>query len=249
MLAGLTQVYRHRALAEILVARDLKARYRGTVLGFLWSFANPLLLMLIYMLVFRVYMRLDIPNYAPFLLSALLPWTCFVSGLLEGMSSLVSNGGLIRKVHLPSGVFPLVSVAANMTHFLLAVSGIAPTRHLVLFPVLFMLQMMFTYGCALVLSSFAVQFRDLTHIVPNITLMWFYLTPVLYGNDMVPARFKPFMGLNPMAGLVEAYRNIFVLGLWPSWEWMIKFALISVMLLIAGMRVFDSRAELYPEMV
>jgi lipopolysaccharide transport system permease protein len=258
MTAGLFQVYRHRALAEILVARDLKARYRGTVLGFLWSFANPLLLMVIYVLVFRVYMRVDIPNYPAFLLSALLPWTCFVTGLTEGMQSLVNNGSLIRKVHLPSAVFPLVSVASNMTHYLLSipvlmlvlgVSGVQPTRHLALFPVLFILQAMFTYGCTLFLASLAVQFRDLTHIVPNLTMMWFYLTPVLYSYDLVPARMKPYMMLNPMAGLIDAYRGIFVLQHWPSWMWLVKFAALSLVLMGLGMRLFDSRAELYPEMV
>lgn len=258
MWGGLLQVYRHRALAEILVARDLKARYRGTVLGFFWSFANPLLLMLIYVLVFRVYMRVDIPNYAAFVLAGLLPWQCFVTGLIEGMGSLVSNGGLIRKVHLPSAVFPLVSVTSNMTHYLLSipvlllvlfVSGVPFTRHLVLFPLLFGLQLLFTYGLTLVLSSLAVQFRDLTHIVPNLTLMWFYLTPVLYRSEMVPARLKPFMGLNPVAGLMEAYRGIFVEAHWPSWMWLSKFTVLAIGMTILGMRVFDSRAELYPEMV
>src|SRR6478672_561630 len=118
MTGSLLQIYRHRTLAEILVARELKARYRGTLLGFLWSFANPLLMMSIYVLVFSVYMRMDVPNYPAFLMSGLLPWVAFNGGLADGMNSLISNGGIIKKVYLPTEVFPFVAVTSALMHFL-----------------------------------------------------------------------------------------------------------------------------------
>jgi ABC-type polysaccharide/polyol phosphate export permease len=255
---SLSRLYRHRALAEILVSRDLKARYRGTLLGFLWSFATPLLMMSIYVLVFAVYMRVAVPNYAAFLLSALLPWTCFVAGISDGMGSIVANGNLIKKVFLPSEVFPLVAVAANMIHFLLSIpvlllvlwlSGIALNWALVAFPALFVLQFIFTYAVALILASMAVQFRDLMHILPNVVMMWFYLTPILYATDMVPVALRRWVAFNPLTGLMDAYRSIFIGGALPSAAWMGRFALGSCVLLVLGLWVFRRRQELYPELV
>jgi ABC-type polysaccharide/polyol phosphate export permease len=258
MVDSLVQIWRHRALAEILVARDLKARYRGTLLGFLWSFANPQLLMAIYVMVFSVYMRVAVPNYAAFVLCGLLPWTAFVACMTEGMSSIISNGSLIKKVHLPSEIFPFVSVASNMVHFLLsvpvlllvlAVTGVPITLHLLFLPILFVLQALFAYGVALLLATLAVQFRDLVHIIPNITMMWFYCTPVIFGLDMVPERYRPLILANPMSGLVEAYRNILLRAQAPSAAWMLSFTLITAVLLSAGTWLFRRRSELYPELV
>lgn len=250
--------YRYRTLAEILIARDLKARYRGTLLGFCWSFVTPLLMMTIYVLVFSVYMRVDVPNYAAFLLAGLLPWSCFVACLNDGMHAIIANGNLIKKVHLPSEVFPLVAVASNMLHFLfslpvllllLAVYHITPTPAWLVLPVLLMLQLLFSYGAALVLSSLAVQFRDLTHIVPNIIMMWFYMTPIIYDIGMVPSRLQPWMRLNPMTGLIQAYREMFLNGQLPSALWLVKFSTASILGMVFGLWVFRRRQDLYPELV
>jgi lipopolysaccharide transport system permease protein len=258
MIESMLQIYRHRALAEILVTRDLKARYRGTMLGFLWSFANPLLLMSIYVMVFSVYMRVGVPNYAAFVLTGLLPWSAFTASMTEGMGSIISNGPLIKKVHLPSEVFPFVSVAANMVHYMLSVpvlllvlaaSGIPITLYVLYFPILFVLQFMFAYAVSLLLATFAVQFRDLVHIVPNMLMMWFYLTPIVFGMDMVPERYRSLIMLNPMSGLVEAYRRILLQGRAPSGLWMLSFAAVSTVLLTVGMWLFRRRSELYPELV
>jgi lipopolysaccharide transport system permease protein len=258
MMTSLAQIYRHRALAEILVGRELKARYRGTLLGFLWSFANPLLMMCIYVLVFAVYMRVDIKNFAVFLLCGLLPWSAFVAGLTEGMASIIGNGNLIKKVHLPTEVFPFVSVASSMVHFLLSipvllimllVSGIPLSPYLLFFPVIFLLQFFFTFALALILSSFAVQFRDLMHIVPNLVLVWFYLTPIVYAPTMVTDRYRVFIYLNPLTWLIEAYRDIFLNFRVPSLGWLSAFALTSALLMALGMWLFNKRSDLYAELV
>ena len=215
-------------------------------------------MMCIYVLVFAVYMRVEMKNYAAFLLSGLLPWTCFVNGVVEGMHSIINNGNLIKKVHLPTQIFPFVSVAANMVHYLLSVpvlllmmlaSGIPMTAHLLFFPVIFLLQFMFMYALALVLASLAVQFRDLLHIVPNLVLIWFYITPIIYGPNMVPDRFRIFLYLNPLTWLIEAYRNIFFEQKVPALGWLSALALISAVLLTFGLWLFDKRHDLYAELV
>ncbi len=258
MLKSWQQLYRHRTLAEILVGRELKARYRGTLLGFLWSFANPLLTMSIYVLVFRVYMRIDVENYPAFVLCGLLPWLSFAAGITDGMSALINNGGIIKKVYLPTEVFPFVAVSSNLVHFLLSVpvllallmaSHLTLSAHLLLLPLLLLLQFTFTYACALVLASLAVQFRDLLHVVPNLMLIWFYLTPVFYRSSMVPAAYRPLIYLNPMSFLIESYRDIFFAHQLPSATGLLSFAAGALLLLLLGMGFFARRRELYPEMV
>ena len=258
MVDSLLQIYRHRTLAEILVGRELKGRYRGTVLGFLWSFANPLLMMSIYVLVFRVYMRIDVPNYPAFVMCGLLPWSAFVAGVTEGMNSIIVNGGIIKKVYLPSEVFPFVSVTHNLVHFVLSVpvllliivtSGLPLTPHMLLFPLLLLLQLFFTYALALFLASWAVQFRDLVHIIPNLMLVWFYLTPIFYSSTMVPDKYRGLVYLNPTTWLIEAYRDIFFNHHLPSLRWMAAFASVSLFLVVSGMWLFQRRSELYAELV
>lgn len=258
MTSSLANIYRHRALAEILVSRELKGRYRGTLLGFFWSFANPLLMMCIYVLVFAVYMRVEIKNFAVFLLCGLLPWTSFTSGITEGMASLIGNGNLIKKVHLPTEIFPFVSVSSNMVHFLLSIpvlmlmlvaSGIPLTPYLLYFPIIFVLQFFFTLSISLILSSLAVQFRDLLHIVPNLVLVWFYLTPIVYAPSMVPERYRMFVYLNPLTWLIEAYRDIFLNMRAPSLGWLGALALTSAVLMALGMWLFAKRSDLYAELV
>jgi lipopolysaccharide transport system permease protein len=258
MLKSLGQIWRHRTLAEILVGRELKARYRGTLLGFLWSFANPLLTMSIYVLVFRVYMRIDVQNYPAFVLSGLLPWLSFSASVTDGMNALISNGGIIKKVYLPTEVFPFVAVTSNLVHFLLsvpvllvimAISHLYVSPHLLLLPVVLALQFIFTYAVALILASMAVQFRDLLHVVPNLLLIWFYLTPVFYASSMVPEKYRLLVSLNPMSFLIESYRDIFFAHRMPSVSHLGAFAGVSLAFLAVGMWFFQSRRELYPELV
>lgn len=258
MLQSIARLYRHRALVEVLISRDLKARYRGTLLGFCWSFVTPLVMMTIYVLVFRIFMRVAVPNYAAFLLSTLLPWTCFVAGISDGMQSIIANGNLIKKVQLPSEVFPLVAVASNMIHFLLsmpvllvvlALSGLTPTYCALGFFALSLLQFIFTYALALLLACMAVQFRDLLHIMPNIMMMWFYMTPIIYASDMVPQRFVVFARLNPLTGLMDAYRAIFITGSLPSLPWCGFFLTGSCVFLAFSLWVFRRRQDLFAEWV
>ena len=258
MMDILRGAFRHRALAEILVGRDLKARYRGTVLGFFWSFANPLLMMLIYMLVFGVYMRIDQENYAIFLLCGLLPWTAFTAGLIEGMGAMVSNGSIIKKVHLPLEIFPLVSVTTNIIHFLLSLpiilgvaslNGIGLSWHLLWLPCITLLQFIFTYALALFLASMAVQFRDVAQIMPNLLTVWFYLTPVIYPTKMVPERFHVFIYSNPMTLIIESYRDVLFYHQSPPLAGLATLLLTGCASLAFGSWVFRSRSSLYPEMV
>jgi len=258
VLDRLKDLYQHRALLQVLVMRELKARYRGTVLGFLWSFVNPLVLMAIYVLVFSVYLRVDMKNYPAFLLCGVFAWTWFSIGISEATNSIISNGGLIKKVYLPSEIIPLVYITSNMVHYLLTL----PIQFFFLFffrvelswtvailPLVILIQLLFMYGLALILSALAVQFRDLLHIVPNFLMVWFFLTPIFYPTSMVPEKYRPLIDLNPLSHLIKSYQDIFYYGRGPSTLSLVLLSGLAVALLFAGFSLFEAQKDLFAEEV
>ena len=174
MLRNLTGLIRYRGLIQSLVARELKARYRGSVLGFFWSFINPLLLLLIYSFIFTYVLENrteGVQPYALFMFCGILPWNWFASSLTEASGSLIAGGNLIKKVLFPAEILPIVSVLANMVHFFLGlpilVAFLVYYKHppdwtdLLWFPVTVVVQLIFTAGLALILAALTVHFRDL----------------------------------------------------------------------------------------
>ena len=194
MLHNLAQLVRYRGLIQSLVARELKARYRGSVLGFFWSFINPLLLLLIYTFVFSVVLPgthpKEIEPYALFMFCGILPWTWFSSSLSESANVLISGGNLIKKVLFPAEVLPIVTVLANMVHFFLGLPILAifliyyraPLNvvELLWFPVIVLVQFLLTTGLAFGLSALTVHFRDIKDILSNLLTFWFFATPIIY---------------------------------------------------------------------
>jgi lipopolysaccharide transport system permease protein len=252
------ELYRYRVLVEVLIRRELKARYRGTVLGFLWSFVNPLILMGLYVLVFSVYLRVDMPNYPAFLLSGIFPWLWFSSSVNEATLCIIGNGGLIRKVYLPSEVFPLVPLGSNMVHFIASLpilfgfltwAGLTPSWSLLVLPVVIGLQVLFTYGIALAVSALVVQFRDLYHIVPNLMTALFFATPIFYPATMVPERYRILLDVNPLSYLITAYQEMLFFGRVPSPERMTVLILGAWLVLALGLAVFEARKDSFAEEV
>ena len=245
-----TGIFRQRALVQVLIGRDLRARYRGTVLGFLWSLVNPLILMAIYVLVFSVYLRIEMDDYPVFLLSGLMAWYGFASGLETATGSVLASAGMIKNSSLPPNVFPLVSVGSQMVHFVLSIPllvallylfGRGPTPALVILPLLLLLQLMLTYGIALILSASACRFRDILHIVPNALMILFFLTPILYPASMIPERFQFLVDWNPLAHLMETYQQVLYAGEWPALRSLAIVAGTSVVVLTLGSLYFERR--------
>lgn len=224
-MESLVQIYRHRVLLQVLIARDLKARYRGTFLGFLWSFLSPLMMMATYFLVFSVYLRIEMENYAGFLLTGLLAWNCFSAGLLDATNSLVANSSMIRNVSVPSQLFPIVAIGSHTVHFLLslpillailALTGVRLTPAVFLLPVLVVLQSALACGFAFVLSAATVRFRDVAHLVPNVLTMLFFATPILYPIGLVPEQVRPILAFNPLSAMTVSYQQVLFWGSLPS---------------------------------
>jgi len=239
-----------------MTERELKARYRGSILGFLWTFLNPLLLMGVYALVFSVYMRMQMENYVVFLFAGLLPWLWFSSSLNQGVTSIMSGSSLVTKVMFPPQVLPTVSVLSNLVNFLLtiplmlifnAIYHVPLGVSIIVLPVVVLIQLLFTQGLVLFLSSLDVHFRDLQHLVANILVFWFFVTPIIYPVSIIPERLRPLAMINPMAILSQAYQNIFYNNTFPSLVGLGYVGALSILFLYLGSAVFERLRESFAE--
>jgi len=263
MLHNLAQLPRYRGLIQSLVARELKARYRGSVLGFFWSFINPLLLLLIYSFVFTYVIPSRAPGHEPyalFMFCGILPWTWFSSSLLESSGVLISGGNLIKKVLFPAEVLPIVSVLANMVHFFLGLPILGAflvyyrmplqLSELAWFPLVVLVQLLLTLGLALVLSALTVHFRDLRDILSNVLTFWFFATPIIYPMLFAPPRGRTLLNLNPFTHLAISYQEIlFYAGPFGHWKWLLALLAGSAGLFLAGYFVFDRLRDSFAEEV
>ncbi|HMO18937.1 MAG TPA: ABC transporter permease [Oligoflexia bacterium] len=259
MLRITEELWKFRLLVYALVARHLRARYRGSILGFMWSFLNPLCLIAVYSLVFKYYIRFDeVEHYTVFMFVGLLPWIWFSSGLIESTSSISSGGSLITKAIFPAHILPVVSVITNLVHFLLAlpllfilmiISGISIGAEIVLLPLIIFLQLLFMIGISLTLSSLNVYYRDIQHILGNLITLWFFLCPIIYPASSVPERFKLTLILNPMAQLIEMYHQLLLGGEIPSLKAICLLAGLSFVLIWAGSWIFNRYRDQFAESI
>jgi ABC-type polysaccharide/polyol phosphate export permease len=272
MFHNLARLARYRGLIHSLVARELKARYRGSVLGFFWSFINPLMLLLVYSFVFSFVMKQAhdprIEPYALFMFCGILPWTWFSSSLSESAGVLISGGNLIKKVLFPAEILPIVTVLANMVHFffgLLILAGFLVwyqrpliIGELALFPLAVLVQLVLTMAFALLLSALTVHFRDIRDILSNLLTFWFFATPIIYPyfifqDPLDPAK-EPWQAtllkLNPFTHLAITYQEIlFFEGPVGHLKWLLVLGAISAVFFLFGYFVFDRLRDTFAEEV
>jgi len=236
-----------RDLLRELIGRDIKLRYKRSVLGILWSLINPLLQLLVLSLIFRIVLPLDIPNYNTFLFTGLLVWTWFQTSLYTATGTIVENRELIRRPGFPAGILPIVTVATNFIHFLLALpillifllfAGIPFNQAMLALPVLFAVQFLFTLSLVYFIATFHVRFRDTQYLLGIALLLGFYLSPVFYEASVIPQQYQLLYRLNPMVTLIEAYRSILIEGEYPGFLGLLLLSLISIILLSIGYRLF-----------
>lgn len=268
----LAELWAYRELIRNMVARDLKARYKNSILGYFWSLLNPLMTMLIFWLVFSVLLRNDIPMFPIFLLVGLLPWNFAVTAVSGGMRAIIDNANLVKKVYFPREILPITVVLANLVNYLLALpvmflvmAGIQFTvLHELRFswsfaflPVILMIQIIFLFGVTLFLSTIAIFFRDTTHIIDIFIQLWIFLTPVFYSLEVVTQgnviAAKAVRWLNPMASLVDFYRDILYgqpnnphPGL-PALDGVFRTLLTALVILAIGAYVFHSNSAHFGE--
>jgi len=266
-VARLRELVQYRELVKNLVIRDLKVRYKNSVLGFLWSLLNPLMMMVIFTVVFTIMLPNNtIDRFPVFVLCALLPWNFFSSSVMTSIHSIVGNAHLIKKVYFPREVLPLSAVLANLVNFLLAMTVLfgmifvfrTPlTVWALLLPVVVIIQLIFTLGLAFFLSTLNVFYRDTAAIMDVAMLAWFFLTPVFYPITILP-HYRTLFGfaldiqrlayiLNPMASIIASYRVILYNGAPPAFDFLIRTAVTSLVLLSLGYFVFLRYSRVFAE--
>ena len=214
---NLTDVWAYRELLYFLVWRDVKVRYKQTVLGAAWAILQPVMTMVVFSIFFGRFAKMpsDGVPYPVFAFAALLPWQLFAYALSESANSLVGSQNLITKVYFPRLIVPLASALAGLVDFAIAFIvllglmwhyGIVPTRAVVLLPLFVVLALATALAVGLWLSSLNVKYRDVRYTIPFLTQFWMFATPVAYPTSIVPERWRALLGLNPMAGVVEGFR-------------------------------------------
>jgi len=249
----LGEVVAYRELLYFLVWRDLKVRYRQTILGVAWAVLQPLLTMLVFTLFFGRLARVpsDGVPYSLFAYAGLVPWTFFATGLAMASNSLVASAHLITKVYFPRLTIPLATVLASLVDFALTFPllfglmwyhGVAPTMNVLWLPAFVALAFVTAFGVGLWLSALNVEFRDVRHAVPFLTQLWMFATPIAYPSSLLPEQWRAIYALNPMVGVVEGFRWA-LLGTDTRPGPMIVVSAVAAVALLIGGAFFFRRME------
>lgn len=251
----------HKNLLWQMVGREVKARYKQSILGYFWVILNPLAQMLVMSFAFSMVMRIptastaDIP-YSVFLFTALLPWTLFSGSLSSASNSLVTNSSLITKVYFPRTILVLATTIAKIIDFLFA--GTILVTFLIIYHIpvtlnvfwiipIFIIQQIFTLGLSLFLSAANLMYRDIQYLLDLILMLWMYLTPIIYPIDIVPAQFRFVYQLNPMSVIINAYRQSILSGTPPKFSSLTIALLVSLLILTLGLKYFKKQEKTFAD--
>ena len=252
-------MWQYRELLLNLTIRDLKVRYKNSVLGIAWSLLNPLLMMLVFTMVYMVLLgQANRSDYSAFILSGLLPWNFFAASIMGGTGSIVGNGHLIKKIYFPRAVLPTSLVLSNLVNFLIALPvyfvmawllGVRFTPYVIWLPVVIVVELIFAMGMALLLAALNVLYRDVQHIMEVVILAWFFMTPIIWDVNLLPQS-KVIAGVdvpvqrliyifNPMASIIASYRDVLYYGRPIGWDFFLRTIITSLLTLVLGFFVFN----------
>lgn len=254
-------IFRWRELLWQMVGREVKARYKQSILGYFWIILNPLAQMLVMSFAFSVILRIPtnasahIP-YSIFLFTALLPWNLFSTSLTSSCSSLISSASLITKVYFPRTILVLSTIIAKIIDFLLALSiliifmitfQIPITLNILWVIPIFLIQQIFTLGLSLFFAAANLLYRDLQYLLSLVLTLWMYLTPIVYPVDIVPQQYRILFQLNPLSVFINAYRQTVLGGGEPSFSSLLVATVVSLIVLFLGFAYFKSREKIFAD--
>lgn len=249
-------LYQYRELLKNNIKKEIRGKYKGAWLGIFWSYINPLLMLVVYSVVFSQIMRVNIPNYTMFLFTALIPWTFFTATVSQGAFSVVANGNIIKKVYFPREIIPISIVTSNALTFLISciimfifiiITGLGFSWYILLFPAVVLTQYLLLMGISLILSAITVYVRDVEHIITVLLMVMFYGTPIVYSMAMVPASMKMILLINPMTPIINAYRDILFYKQMPNMLQLGGIIVISLVVLVFGLFIFKKLQRNFAE--
>lgn len=258
LMKKLKEIYQYREMIYMLVRRDLRGRYKGSVLGFAWTFLNPLLQLTVYTLVFSVVMRSGIEKYYLFLFVALIPWLAMANSVTGGSTCITSQAGMVTKIYFPRQVLPITIVTTNFVNMLLCMVvvltvcafsiGLEIKVLWYLVPVI-MIEFFLALGIAFLVSGITVYFRDMEYFLGILVMAWQFLSPVMYSVEMVPEKFRVFYHLNAMTPIITAFRQILYYKQAPDMETMFLSLTMGMFFLIVGWIVFNQLEKRFAEVM
>ena len=250
------ELYQYRELLKTNVKKEIRGKYKGSWLGVLWTFLNPLLQLLVYSFVFPYILRVEVEHYTIFMMVALVPWTFFTTAIQIGSSSIIGEAGIIKKVYFPREIIPISVVISALVNFLITciimflfilISGVGFTPYVLLFPLIVLIQTIFTLGFTFILSAVTVYVQDIAHFVSIVIMLMFYATPIVYNGELLPAKFQWIITLNPMAQVINAYRDILFYHKTPDYNGIAILGLISLAILFVGYEIFKKLKRNFAE--
>lgn len=251
------QLFAYREMIFNLVKKDLRGRYKGSILGFFWTFLNPLLQLLVYTLVFSTILKSGIDKYYLFLFVALIPWIFFSSTLISGATSILWGKELVKKIYFPREVLPISTVTSNFVNMLFCfiiifivvfVSGIGANALALLYlPLIMLVEYILALGIAMITSACTVYFRDLEYILNIISMAWMYMTPIMYDISIVPEQYRFLFNLNPMTPVIVAYRDILYYKSIPKLQTLTHAFFLGISIFIIGWYLFDKLQKRFVE--
>lgn len=273
LVAHVRELWAYRDLLYNLVVRDLKVRYKNSMLGILWSLLNPLLMMLVFTLVFKVLRGSSkLPAYPAFILSGILAWNLFSTSIMGATGSIVSNAHLVKKIFFPREVLPMAVVLSNLVNYLLAlpiyfvlatVMGRPPTVWILVLPAIILVQLFFTLGISFILATANVFYRDTRIVMEVVVLAWFFMSPVFYSITEVAPQGAHIAGLalsslevqrwmrilNPMASIIASYRDVLYWGARPGLDFFLRTTVTAIFFLVVGYLFFLRHSPVFGEEV
>lgn len=251
-------LYEYRELLKSNVKKEIRGKYKGSFLGVLWSFINPLLQTIVYTIVFSIIMKNDMDNYLIFVVTGIIPWNFFLTSMIQGMTTIKANSGIIKKVYFPREILPISVVLSGLVNFFISCliilvfcvfSGVGVSWHIILVPVIAVIQFLFTLGLVFALSAVNIYIQDTEYIVQFVLNMLFYATPILYTATDLPANFAMLLNLNPMTHILTSYRDLFMYHILPGIKTIMILVVISVLVCIIGYMIFKKLERGFAEQV
>jgi len=255
----LMNLYNYRQLLKSNVKKDIRGKYKGSFLGVLWSFVNPLLTTLVYAIVFPIILKNSEPHYVTFIVIGILPWTYFTTVIMQGTTTILMNAGIIKKVYFPREILPISINTSGLVNFLISCliififlicSGIGFSWYILILPLIIITQYLFQQGLIFITSAINVYIRDAEYIINFIISMLFYATPILYSAQIFEeSALRWIIYLNPMATIVNCYRDILYYQSMPHIKSLIAVLLVSCILFYFGFKLFKKLEKGFAEEV
>ena len=250
------ELYNYRELLKNNIKKDIRGKYKGSWLGIVWTFLNPLLQLLVYSLVFPFILRVNVEHYTIFMIVALMPWTFFTSGIQGGSSCVLLNGDILKKVYFPREIIPVSMVTSSLVSFFITCivmflfvifGGVGLSWYVLLFPLIALIEYILILGFVFILSAVVVFVRDIDHFVTIVLMLAFYVTPIIYTPDMIPSKFSWILTINPMTHIIAAFRDVLYYQQMPNMSSLGAVACFALVGLVLGYLFFKKLEKNFVE--